>query len=176
MLRVRIGAASDAQGCGAEYSVNAVPLVYSADHVPPAGRFEPWRSPTTNEKPSLQHGTLRPKPPPISFSYCRRRLALARCLVHHQPRDGLTVLFLLRRVESVRLQIHGDCVYRVLHAKVFPLAVVIRVVLMKNGDRPAVAGNVDAPETRIEFDDVRSTGERQKRDGNVLVQIENGHQ
>src|SRR2546430_4548696 len=76
----------------------------------------------------------------------------------------------------MRFLVHGYRVYGVLDSKVFELAVVIDVVLMKNGDGTAVARDVDALKPRIELDDIRSVCQRQKRNGDVLVQIEDGHQ
>ena len=62
-------------------------------------------------------------------------------------------------------QIDRDAVYRVLDSKVFELAVVISVVLMKNGDGTAVARDVNALKPRIELDDIRSACQGQKGDG-----------
>src|SRR5256884_239788 len=76
----------------------------------------------------------------------------------------------------MRFLVHGYRAYGVLDSKVFELAVVIDAVLMKNGDGTAVARDVDALKPRIELDDIRSACQRQKRNGDVLVQIEDGHQ
>src|SRR5437667_3844722 len=76
----------------------------------------------------------------------------------------------------MRFLVHGYRVYRVLDSKVFELAVVIGGVLMKNGDCIAIARDVDALKPRIELDDSRAACQRQKRNGDVLVQIEDGHQ
>src|SRR5207248_9485281 len=76
----------------------------------------------------------------------------------------------------MRFLVHGYRAYGVLDSKVFELAVVIDAVLMKNGDGTAVARDVDALKPRIELDDIRSVCQRQKRNGYVLVQIEDGHQ
>src|SRR5215471_16081702 len=105
-----------------------------------------------------------------------RLLAIAEGFVHDHPRHWFTVLFLFRRIELVRFQIHRDCVHRVLHAKVFELTVVIGIILVKNGNRSAIARDIDAPKTGIELDDVRSASEGKKRNWDVLLQIENGHQ
>ena len=45
-----------------------------------------------------------------------------------------------------------------LDGKVFELAVVVWIVLMEDGDRAAVAGDIDATETRVELDDIGSLG------------------
>src|SRR3954471_3217130 len=74
------------------------------------------------------------------------------------------------------LGIHGEAMDSVLDAKVFQLAVVVWIILMKNGNGAAVTGDIDAAETSIEFDDIRPVSQRQKGDGRVLVQIEDGHQ
>src|SRR5215472_12857950 len=63
-----------------------------------------------------------------------------------------------------------------LHPKVFELAVVVRIVRMKNGNGTAVARHVDTLEAGIEFDDVGSASQRQKGDGRVFVEVEYGHQ
>src|SRR6266702_7226793 len=76
----------------------------------------------------------------------------------------------------MRSLVHGYRVYRVLDSKVFELAVVVGVVLMKDGDGTAVARDVDALKPWIELDDIRPACQRQRRNGDVLVQIEDGHQ
>src|SRR5205823_14940220 len=97
------------------------------------------------------------------------QLAISNCLVHHHPGDRFAILFLLRRVDTVSLQIHCEAVYRVLDSKVFELAVVIGAVLMKNGDGTAVARDVHALKPGVELDDIRPAREWQKRDGSVFV-------
>ncbi len=64
----------------------------------------------------------------------------------------------------------------VLHGKILHLAVVVRVVLMKNRNGAAVACDVDAAQTRIKLDYVGTAGHFEKRDGRVLVEIEHRHQ
>src|SRR5438034_6523731 len=104
----------------------------------------------------LANGSLLPLLPSRA-----QQLAISNCLVDDHPRDRLAILFLFRGVETVRSQIHGHRVYRVLDSKVFELAVVIGVVFMKNGDCTAVACDVDALKPRIELDDIRSAWQRQ---------------
>ena len=97
-------------------------------------------------------------------------------LVHNHPRDWFSVLFLFRRVNAMGLGINGKTMDSMLDAKVFQLAVVVWIVLMENGQGAAVARDIDAAETGIEFDDIWSVSQRKKGDGRVLVQIEDGHQ
>src|SRR6266852_639609 len=68
------------------------------------------------------------------------------CFVDDHPRHRLSVLFLLRRVNAMRLGINSKAVDCMLDAKVFQLAVVVWIVLMENGQGAAVARDVDAPE------------------------------
>src|SRR6266853_3881761 len=65
---------------------------------------------------------------------------------------------------------------RVRHLEFFDLRVMVRIVLMKHGDRTAVTGDINPVEARIELDDVRSVHHRKKGDGFVFVEIENRHQ
>jgi hypothetical protein len=116
-----------------------------------------------------------PNASPTARLVCERLLGPGEGLVHNHPRDWFTVLFLLRRVNTVGLRIDGETVDSMLDAKVFELAVMIWIVLMENGQGAAVARDIDAAKTAIEFDDIRSVGKRQKGDCGMLVQIEDGH-
>src|SRR5213079_2772109 len=87
----------------------------------------------------LANGSLLPLLPSRA-----QQLAISNCLVDDHPRDRLAIHFLFRCVYPMRFLVHGYRVYRVLDSKVFELAVMIRVVLMKNGDGTAVARDVDA--------------------------------
>jgi len=73
------------------------------------------------------------------------------------------------------LGIHGEAMDSVLDAKIFQLAVMIWIVLMEDGQGTAVARDIDAAKTRIEFDHIDSIGKRQKGDCSVLVQIKDRH-
>ena len=62
-----------------------------------------------------------------------------------------------------------------LHAKVFELAIVVRVILPESGNGTAVTRDVDTSQTWIKLDDVRPAGHFEKRDRDMLVQVEHGH-
>src|SRR6266481_7932429 len=117
---------------------------------------------------------------PESLSGCeigfRGLLRNSDRLIDDHPRDRLSILFLLRRVNAMRLGINGEAMDCMLDAKVFQLAVVVWIILMENGEGAAIARDVDAAQTSIEFDDIGSIRQRKKGDGRVLVEIENGHQ
>jgi len=83
-------------------------------------------------------------------------LTVANGLVHHHPGDGLPILFLFWRVETMSFQIHGDGVDGVLYSKVFELPIVIGVVLVKHRDCPVVTSDVDALKSGIELNDIRT--------------------
>src|SRR5438132_4392017 len=105
-----------------------------------------------------------------------RDLVIADRLVDHHLSDGLSILLLFRCIEAVGLQVYRDRVYRVLHVEVLDLPVVIPIILVKNGNRSAVTRDVDALQSGVELDDIRPACEWQKRNRNVLVQIEDRHQ
>src|ERR1700730_14729958 len=117
---------------------------------------------------------------PGSLSGCeigsRGLLRTSDGLIDDHPRDRLSVLFLLRRVNTMRPGINSEAMDCMLDAKVFQLAVVVWIILMENGKGAAITRDIDASQTSIKFDDIGSVGQRQKGDGCVLVEIENGHQ
>src|ERR1700686_5077006 len=47
---------------------------------------------------------------------------------------------------------------------------------MKNGDGSAVTGRINPAESRIELNDIRSFGHREKGDRLVFVEVEDSHQ
>ena len=51
----------------------------------------------------------------------------------------------------------------------------VGVVLMKNGDGPAVARRIDAIQAGIKTDYIRTLRHREKGNRFVLIEIENGH-
>ena len=54
------------------------------------------------------------------------------------------------------LRINGQAMHRMLHAKVFQLAVVVWIILMEDGNSAAVTRDIDAAQTGIELDDIWS--------------------
>jgi len=52
-------------------------------------------------------------------------------LVHHHPGDCFAIFLLLRRVYPMRFQIHCKAMHRMLDAKIFKLAVMVRIILLK---------------------------------------------
>src|SRR3989441_11105870 len=97
-------------------------------------------------------------------------------LIDDHPRNWLSVLFLLGCVDAMRLRINGQAMDRMLNGKVFQLTVVIWIIFMEDGNSAAVTRDIDAAETSIELDDIRSVCKREKGDRYMLVQIEDGHQ
>jgi hypothetical protein len=89
-------------------------------------------------------------------------------LIDHHFRHGITVFFLLRRVDAVRLRINGKTVHRMLHLEVFDLPVVVGVILVKNRNGSAVAGGVDSSQAWIKFDDIRPSAIGRKAIGSCL--------
>jgi len=63
-------------------------------------------------------------------------LRISDRLVEDHPCDRLSILFLLRRVNTMRLGINGEAMDCMLDAKVFQLAVVVWIILMENGEAP----------------------------------------
>src|SRR2546429_1090709 len=96
-------------------------------------------------------------------------------LVHHHPSNGLSVLFLLRRVNPMSLGIHGEAMDSVLNAKVFQFAVVVWIILMENGNGAAVTRDINATKAKIKLDHIGSIGNSQKGDCSVLIQIKDCH-
>lgn len=72
-------------------------------------------------------------------------LAASHGLIDYHPSDRPPILFLLGRIDAVRFDVHGEAVHFSRHAKICELAKVVRVVLLKHGDRPARASHVDSP-------------------------------
>src|SRR5436309_15547126 len=83
--------------------------------------------------------------------------------------NGLSVLFLLRRVNPMSLGIHGKAMNRVLNGKVFHLSVVVWIILMENGNGAAVTRDINPTKTGIKLDHIGSIGNSQKGDCSVLV-------
>src|SRR6267378_2405278 len=65
---------------------------------------------------------------------------------------------------------------RVRHLEILDLRVMVGIVLMKHGDGPAITGNINSIEARIELDNIRSVRHRKKNDRFVSVEIEDRHQ
>src|SRR5438132_14284540 len=74
------------------------------------------------------------------------------------------------------LRIYSKAMDRVLDGEVFQFTVVVWIILMEDGNSAAVTRDIDAPETGIEFDDIRSVRKREKGDWCVLVKVDDGHQ
>jgi hypothetical protein len=74
------------------------------------------------------------------------------------------------------LGIDGETMDSVLDAKVFQFAVVVRIILMENGNGAAVTCDINTTKARIKLDHIGSIGDRQKGDRSVLVQIKDCHQ
>ena len=58
-------------------------------------------------------------------------------------RETGSSFFLLGRVDSMGLDIHGETVHLRLHGKVFELPEVIRIILLNDDDGSTGAGGVD---------------------------------
>src|SRR6266852_826029 len=106
----------------------------------------------------------------------RFRLRLDYGVIHNHARHAFAIRFLLGRVDTVRVGVHRQAVYFLLNRKVFQLAVVIRIIHLEHRDGTARTRHVNALETGIEFDYVRTARHRQKGDGLVSVEIEDGHE
>src|SRR5712692_6433481 len=70
-------------------------------------------------------------------------LRIAYGLVHDHACHRFAVLFLLRGIQAVRLKIYREGVHSVLHLEIFDLSIMVGIVLMKNGDCPAVARRIN---------------------------------
>src|SRR6201984_177164 len=86
------------------------------------------------------------------------------------------IFFLLRGIHPMRAQIDHEAMNSVLHGEVLKLAIMVRIVLMENRDGAAVARRIDASQSRIKTDYIRSIGHREKRNRLVFVEVEDGHQ
>src|SRR5580704_1598407 len=89
--------------------------------------------------------------------------------VDHHPCDRFAIFFLFGCVHTMRFEVDGQAVHGVLHAEISELAIVVRIVLMENGNGPAVTGHVDAAQTWIKLDHVGTTRHLEKGDRRVLV-------
>src|SRR5258708_39368595 len=96
-----------------------------------------------------------------------------RRLLYHDACDGPSVLFLLRRIDTMSRSIYRKTVHEPLHREVFQLAEMRRIVLLDHGDESARAGCVCSAETRVEFHDIRSLWKRGMSNGLVSIQREN---
>jgi hypothetical protein len=76
----------------------------------------------------------------------------------------------------MRAQIDREAVNRVLHGEVLKLPIMVRIVLMENGDGSAVARGIDAIKSGIKTDYIWIIGHWQKRNWLVLIKIKDGHQ
>ena len=98
------------------------------------------------------------------------------CFINGHPCCWVTIDFLLRCIHAVCILIDCQAVYLLLYREVFELSKVIRVVLMKHGNRSAVASNVNAFESRVVFHHVGALCQRQESYGLMLLKIEDCHQ
>src|SRR6267154_33795 len=104
------------------------------------------------------------------------RLRIDYGVIHDHARNAFAVGLLLGRVDTVRVGVHRQAVYFLLNRKVFQLAVVVWIVHLEHRDGTARTRHVNALETGIEFDYVRTARHRQKGDWLVSVEIEDGHE
>src|SRR6267378_8344117 len=98
------------------------------------------------------------------------------CFVNNHSGDRFAVSFLLRRINTVSLRVYCQAVYFLLNRKVFELAVVLGIVHLEYRDGSARTGHVNALQSRVELDDVGTSGHRQEGNRLLLVEIEHGHQ
>src|SRR3954467_5182693 len=79
-------------------------------------------------------------------------------LIDDHPRHWLPVLFFLGSVHAMGALIHSKAMHFALHAKIFQLAKVIRVIFLKHRDHAAVTGHVNPLESGIVLDHVATIG------------------
>jgi len=65
------------------------------------------------------------------------------CVINNHTRDCFSVVFLFGSVNAVCGRIDREAMDRVLNMEVLEFSIVIRVVLVENGNGSAVAGHVD---------------------------------
>src|SRR5882724_8417021 len=82
----------------------------------------------------------------------------ASWLIHNHPCCWFAILFFFGSIHAVSALIYGKAMHFVLNSKVFQLAEVIRIVLLKNRNRAAVTSDVNPFEPGIVFDDVAIIG------------------
>jgi len=97
-------------------------------------------------------------------------------LVDGHARDRLSISLLFRRVDAVRPEIDRQAVNLFLNGDIFELPVMVRVVHLKDGNRPARTRHVNSLESWIDLDYVGSSRHGQKGDGLILIEIENRHE
>ena len=78
----------------------------------------------------------------------------------NHARNGFPVFLLFGSVDAVCGLIDRKAMDCVLNMEVLKLSVVIGIVLVKDGNRSAVASYVDPAQARIELDDVRAARHR----------------
>src|SRR5713101_5688382 len=97
-------------------------------------------------------------------------------VIHDHAGNAFAVRLLLGRVDTVSVRVHCQAVHLFLNRKVFQLAVVVGVVHLEYRDGSARTGHVDALQSGVELDHVGTGCHRQKGDGQVSVEIEDGHE
>jgi hypothetical protein len=66
-------------------------------------------------------------------------------------------------------------VHSVLYLKILELSIVLQVILAKDGDGSVVTSGVNAAQSRIKLDHIRTGRDIEIRDGLVLIKIKNCH-
>jgi hypothetical protein len=96
--------------------------------------------------------------------------------VYRQPRCGFPVGPFLRCIHTMGLQVDSQAVDFGLNREILKLAVVVRIVLLKHGNGPAVASDINPLYVGVELDDIRIACERQIGDRLMFVEIEYSHE
>src|SRR5260370_36355952 len=103
------------------------------------------------------------------------RLRIDYGVIHDHARNAFAIRFLLGRADTVRVRVHRQAVYFLLNRKVFQLAVVSGIIHLQHRAISARARHVNALETGIEVDYLRTACHRQKGDWLRRVQTEDCH-
>jgi hypothetical protein len=69
-------------------------------------------------------------------------------LIHNHASQRFSVLLLLRGIDAVSFGVHREAVYSVLDLKVFRLSIVLRIILVKDGNGSAVTTEEGAGKAR----------------------------
>lgn len=100
---------------------------------------------------------------------------LFRSFEDDQSRNWHAGFFLLGREDAMGFGVDGEGVNGVGHADVAESFVVVGIFLLEDADRAGIAGDVNTAEAGIEGDDVRAGRHGEKSDGEVALEIEDGH-
>src|SRR6185437_444503 len=97
-------------------------------------------------------------------------------LVYEHPADRTAVFFLFGRVDAVRLDVHRKSVHTVLNREVFEFAEMIRVVLLNDKNRAALARHINSFQPGVECHVVGALRHWNVGNGAMPVEIEYGQE